>query len=77
MTSKEKALELITKFSPLVTTWDCYHDVRRDDEDITKDASKCAIILVDEVLDQLPNTLIDEQEDYKFWEQVKHYLNLL
>ena len=77
MTPKEKALELITKFSPLVTTWDCYNDVRRDDEEIAKDASQCAIISVELLLSELPNTLLDEQETYEFWENVKSELEAL
>lgn len=77
MTPKEKAEELIAKFSPFVRTWDCYHDVRRDDELIAKDASECGIILVNEILSELSDTLLDEQERYNFWQQVKIKLEIL
>lgn len=50
MTPKEKATELINKFSPLVTTWDCYHDTPRDPDCILKDAKECALICVDEIM---------------------------
>lgn len=50
--AQEKAKELIKKFSPLVTTWDCYHDGPRDEIEITKDAAKCAIVAIDEMIIQ-------------------------
>jgi hypothetical protein len=43
---KEKAQELITKFSPLVTTWDCYWDTPRNEDDVVVDAKKCALIAI-------------------------------
>lgn len=50
---KLTAKGLIDEFKPLVTTWDCYHDCPRDEGDVTKDAAKCADIVVDKILDVL------------------------
>jgi hypothetical protein len=50
MTPKEKAEELIKKFSPLVTTWDCYWDAPRNEGDVIVDAKQCALIAVDEIM---------------------------
>lgn len=61
MTPKEKAEELIKKFRfESLADW--------------SDSIQCAIITVDAVLEIHPNTLLDEQEEYKFWEQVKQEL---
>ena len=42
MTPSEKAKELVDRYKPLVTTWDCYWDCRLPEEDITSDAKKPA-----------------------------------
>ena len=39
------------------------------------DSKKCAIILVNEVLNVHPNTLLDEQQEYNFWVKVKEKLS--
>jgi len=36
-----------------------------------------AICAVDLLLEELPNTLLDEQETIKYWEKVKEELELL
>ena len=46
MKTKEKAKELVDKYKPLVTTWDCHWDVRRREDSITSDAKQCALITV-------------------------------
>ena len=46
MKTKEKAKELVDKYKPLVTTWDCHWDVRRREDSITSDAKQCALIVV-------------------------------
>ena len=50
MKTKEKAKELVDKYKPLVTTWDCHWDVRRREDSITSDAKQCALIAVEEIL---------------------------
>jgi hypothetical protein len=71
MTSKEKARELVDKFCPLVTTWDCYNDSPRDDEDIILEAKQCALIAVDEIINVLPfDNLI-------YWGEVKQEIEKL
>ena len=50
ITPKDTAIELINKYKPLVTQWDCYHDVPAE---IMIDSKKCANICVDEILSVL------------------------
>jgi hypothetical protein len=59
MTPIEKANELVTKFMPLVTTWDCYWDAKLPDDEIIKDAKKCALIAVEEIIKVCPLTEYD------------------
>ncbi len=73
MTPKEKAKELIEKYSPLVTTWDCYNDSPTEDEYILRDSKKCAIICVDEILSNAGLGLIMTN----WWNKVKQELELL
>jgi hypothetical protein len=53
MTPQEKAKELIAKFSPLVTTWDCDWDEPRNKNDTIVDAKRCALISIDETIEEL------------------------
>lgn len=53
MEPKDKAIELINSFKPLVTTWDCYHDEPRDGKYIAEDAKKCALISVESTIKAL------------------------
>ena len=46
MTAKEKAKELIDKFSPLAKNWDCYNDEPLEENN----AKQCAIIALDEIM---------------------------
>lgn len=69
MEPKEKADELIGKFAKIEIEiggqYDGYIAIS------LREAKECAIIVCVEVLDELPRTLLDEQETYKFWEDVK------
>lgn len=46
---KAEAQELVDRFKPLVTIWDCYNDCPESEELITKDAKLCAIIAIEQV----------------------------
>ena len=75
MTPKEKAQELIKKFSPLVTTWDCYWDTPRNEDDVIVDAKKCALIAVDELINDTDASSPFESERLNFWNDVKSELS--
>lgn len=75
MTPKEKAQELIKKFSPLVTTWDCYWDTPRNEADVIADAKKCALIAVDELINDTVASIPFEAQRLQFWNDVKSELS--
>ena len=75
MTAQEKAKELITKFSPLVTTWDCYFDSPRNEDDVIVDAKKCALIVVDELINDCNASSPFEEQRLFFWNDVKSELS--
>jgi hypothetical protein len=80
MTPKEKADELIKKFSGFVTTWNCYYDCPENPDNILKDAKECALIAVDEILSTLGNEVIFVFTDFNwvlYWEQVKKEIEAL
>lgn len=78
MTPKEKALELIKKYSPLVTTWDCYNDVPVEDEYILRDAKKCALIAVDEIIEAIDwHEFETPNKQLEYYQQVKQELEKL
>ncbi len=52
-TENEYVDALIEKYSPLVTTWDCYLDTPRNEDDVKIDATKCAIIDVENTIEAL------------------------
>ena len=67
MTSKEKALELVSKM--------CLLDCR--DENITI-AKQCALICVDEMLKEILSTPnVYELDTYYYWKEVKQEINKL
>lgn len=71
MTPKEQADELITEFSPLVTTWDCYWDKPEDPKNILADAKKCAIIAVKKIIDVLDKNFgINVSIKKEYWQEV-------
>lgn len=68
---KEKARELVDKYTPLVKNWDCYWDVPLDDDIIISDAKKCARIAVEECL----HTCVESSIYY--WKEVKEEIEKL
>jgi hypothetical protein len=73
ITAHDKAVELIEKFKPLVTIWDCYNDSPQDEIFVIKDAKQCALIAVNEIL----NLNIPDFLSYQFWEEVKEEITNL
>lgn len=81
MDAKNKAKSLVDKFKPLVTTWDCYNDTPMDEKYIIADAKKCAIILVDKIIESNPMSpyngdyyeIVDDRIEQvkEYWRQVK------
>jgi hypothetical protein len=67
----DKAVELVEKFKPLVTLWDCYNDSPQDEIFVIKDAKQCALIAVNEVLHVLLNS--DEDSDLMFVYEINLY----
>jgi len=76
MTPQEKANQLIKKFSPLVTTWDCYNDTPCTHDEILVDAKKCALIAVEEIL-ELDVPVMIGQDSTPFWQEVRNEINKL
>lgn len=74
----DKAMELVEKFKPLVTTWDCYFDAQANPDEIV-DAKKCAHIAVDEILSL--NGFLCPQKDWSnnnaYWQAVKSAIDLI
>jgi hypothetical protein len=79
LTPKEKAQELVELYKPLVTTWDCYWDTARNEEDIISDAKQCALIAVNEVIFSLPLMPYGMQYLCKrdYWEDIKQEIEKL
>lgn len=77
MTAQEKAKELITKFSPLVTTWDCYWDSPRNEDDVIVDAKQRALIVVDELINDCNASSPFEELRIKYWQEVKKEIEKL
>ena len=50
MIPKEKAKELVYKYSHLVTSWDCYWDTEISIENRIPQMKECALIVVDEII---------------------------
>lgn len=82
MTPQEKAKELVAKFSPLVTTWDCYWDAPRDESLILADSKRCALICVEEILDSF-KVFMDSRQEFRhslenesiaYWNEVKTHI---
>ena len=75
--AQKKAAELIEKFSPLVTIWDCYYDTMRNEDGIKHDARQCALICVEEILNAHPlePTNVDWDEcgsTHRYWYETRH-----
>jgi len=63
MTPKEKAKELVDKFSDITTGWN-----------FIEAAKECALICVDEILN---GSRLYYFEDYSYWKEVKEEINKL
>ena len=66
MEAKEKAIELVEKFTPLVEYWDFCNCELRINEDILKDSKQCALIATDEILGYM-----GADRGIEFWQEVK------
>jgi hypothetical protein len=87
MTPQEKALQLIGKFKRHVPDWDCYWDSQRNEDDIQKDAAKCALDVVLEILSALNTTtghcslnaldLHQVESDIQYWVSVGKILEAM
>lgn len=67
-----KAIELVNKFKPIVTTWISSWDSPRDSEDINNDAIKCAIICCDQIINSIVWHHDFNNEKRNFWKEVKN-----
>jgi hypothetical protein len=69
MTTKEKAIELVAKYKSqsfgITTNFQHY--------------KQCALITVDEILDNFPNEFWDEYliDNFKYWQEVKKEIEAL
>ena len=66
MSPKEKAKELVDKFSPLAKNWDCYNDEPLEENN----AKQCALIAVDEIIQNFFS-------NFDYWQQVKQEIEKL
>jgi len=76
MTPKEKALDLIIKYRPLVKTWDCYWDTPIPQDEVDSDARKCALIAVDEILSVIQMYVGGLNPNWAYWSDVKGELSI-
>jgi hypothetical protein len=83
MTPKEKAEQLISNFSPYVY---CYMGSGMltntcDDEAIKMNAKQCALIAVDEILEEFDHLAWDDETygntKMKYWQEVKQEIEKL
>lgn len=71
MNSKQKAKELVYKYSHLVTSWDCYWDTEIPIENRMEQMKECALIAVDEISEHCYEVM------KPFWQEVKQEIELL
>lgn len=74
MTPKAKAENLIEKFIPNTRIW---NDEKKVWEDCVESAKRCALIVVDETLNEYPSQCPKdsyEMERHIFWQEVKQEL---
>ena len=72
--AKEKAIELVEKFTPLVEYWDFFNCELRINEDILSDAKQCALIAADEIINSNPHSNPFNTNVFstmEFWQEVK------
>ena len=75
MTPKEKAQELVNKFSPLAKNWDCYNDEPLEENN----AKQCAIIALQEMIELLDELPMNEDviEQFAYLQEVKQEIKKL
>ena len=71
---KEKVEELIRDFSPHVNDWNCYWDSPRNPDEIRKDAVKCALVCVKQILSIVRSDDSAIIVELQFWEAVEKEL---
>jgi hypothetical protein len=73
MTPKEKAKELVDKYSTYVVMWSGGIEVE------TQNVKQCTLIAVDEILNSLKSCWDEEGAliSYNYWDEVKQELNNL
>lgn len=69
MTPKEKAIQLHNKY------WELWRASFMYPEDAIEDAKTCAIIAVDEIIEEL--TVTDFENRFPYWQQVKQEIKNL
>ena len=74
MTPKEKAKELVFKYQNLVTIWSCYNDEPIEIKFRLKDMKECALICVNEVIDDRSKR---GKINFTYWKEVKQEINKL
>ena len=76
MTAKEKAIELVESFLPYSDYNEC--DVFTQRENQLKNAKQCALICVDEIIEEILSTPnVYELDTYYYWKDVKQEVNQL
>jgi hypothetical protein len=70
MTSKEKANDLVEKFSKHAKYWDCFWDEPLNE----RHDVQCAIIAVEEILKTMVWNQGVEDPTYCYWQEVKQHL---
>ena len=71
MTPKDKALELVDKFEI------SFAGIISNSEDWETLAKECALIAVDEIINDNPNIYDSDRLNYKYWNEVKQEINKL
>lgn len=72
MRPKEKALELANKFAKIET-----YLPTKDKVLFMYEAKQCAIIAVDEIINDNPNIYDADRLNYNYWKEVKKEIELL
>ncbi len=72
---REKAEQLVERFSSHVQLWDCYNDVPEEENH----AVKCALICVEEIFKlsegiNVSQVWLKNQKEYKYWVEVRKIL---
>ena len=73
MIAKEKAQQLINTFSPHAKNWDCFNDIPLDENH----AKHCALIVVNEILEDYEVFPYKTQVGKEYWQEVKQEIEKL